>query len=109
MRRVTRALSQSDSMLANDHQSHMQLAKTRLDLGLATGPDIKDLAECIEELGISQRRRAGKRLWREKQLVGHLNSDQMHAMFAEMNLNLKGNEAYGLHFTDLGEYRLCLS
>ena len=86
----------------------MRAAYTRFRLGLATGSDHKDLADFIDQLDSNEHIRAGKRLWKTKQLASHLDANQMAAALADIEAQLPKSHALGYHFTDLDAARVIL-
>eukprot|EP01043_Picozoa_sp_COSAG02_P042922 COSAG02_NODE_3692_length_6376_cov_17.973395_5_plen_917_part_00 len=106
---VNRVLTKtSASSQQHDHTADIKTAYARFRLGLATGSDHKDLADFIDQLDSNTHIRAGKRLWRHKQLVAHLNAEQLAAALAEIEEQLPKSHALGYHFTDLDACRLIL-
>ena len=65
-----------------DTGSQMRFLFNRFQLGLATNTESKDLAEYIvSELMIAnEHARAGSRLWRDKEMVAHLDSTQLSSL-----------------------------
>eukprot|EP01046_Picozoa_sp_COSAG06_P039020 COSAG06_NODE_4562_length_4142_cov_30.248330_1_plen_913_part_10 len=106
---VARAIaSQSDDVTEGKQDALMRAAYTRFRLGLATGSDHLDLVDFIDQLDVNQHVRAGKRLWREKELVSHFSDEQMSAMLSDIEQRLPRSEAIAYHFTDLDAARVIL-
>ena len=93
---------------SGDYNMLMKAAYTRFQLGLATGSDHKDLVDFIDQLDVNQHERAGKRLWRQKQLVAHFSREQMGAMLIEIEEQLPKSQCVGVHFTDMDAARVIL-
>ena len=107
MRKVGRALW-PDELEDDDHIAMMKRMYMRLRLGLATDLDIKMLAEYIGDLDHNEHVRAGKRLWRGKQMVAHLDTAHMSTMLAQIEEQLPKSERLGYHFTDLDAARVIM-
>ena len=69
-----------------DTGSQMRFLFNRFQLGLATNTESKDLAEYIvSELMIdNEHARAGSRLWRDKEMVAHLDSKQLSSLLQRL-------------------------
>eukprot|EP01043_Picozoa_sp_COSAG02_P036679 COSAG02_NODE_2703_length_8201_cov_9.957294_3_plen_134_part_00 len=69
-----------------DTGSQMRFLFNRFQLGLATSTECKDLAEHIaSELMIdNEHARAGSRLWRDKEMVAHLDSKQLSLLLQRL-------------------------
>ena len=60
------------------------------------------LAEFIDELDYdSIYTRAGKKVWRNKQIVSNLTKEQMSDLFDEIKQRLPKSEDIGIHFTGM--------
>eukprot|EP01043_Picozoa_sp_COSAG02_P052433 COSAG02_NODE_5647_length_4153_cov_5.533300_1_plen_1278_part_10 len=106
---VARAIaSQFDNVAEGKQDALMRAAYTRFRLGLATGSDHMDLVDFIDQLDVNQHVRAGKRLWREKELVCHFTADHMSALLRDIEQQLPKSETIAYHFTDLDAARVIL-
>eukprot|EP01045_Picozoa_sp_COSAG04_P022422 COSAG04_NODE_2533_length_3968_cov_2.130783_1_plen_286_part_10 len=106
LRLLKHVLGKTDT--ANGEAS-MEAAYTRFRLGLATDSDHKDLADFVDQLAASNEHiRAGKRLWKSKRLVTHLDTEEMQQTLAEIEEQLPKSDALGYHFTDLDAARVIL-
>ena len=90
-------------------ESQMRNAYKRFRYGLATGSDQKDLDSYLDQLDCDDHERAGKVLWREKQVAAHLSADEMAATLTELTERLPKSETLGFHFTDMDSCRLILN
>eukprot|EP01043_Picozoa_sp_COSAG02_P035269 COSAG02_NODE_2514_length_8624_cov_12.683050_3_plen_1168_part_01 len=75
-------------------------AFNRFRLGLAIGGDTVKLFNHFENLR-GELEPPGLRLWRLKELVTHLEPDQMKAALFELSNRLPKSQALGYHFTDI--------
>ena len=93
----------------NGLETRMRDAYRRFQLGLAAGSDHKDLDDFLDQLVVNDHVKAGKALWRTKQVVAHMSAAEMMATLAEMNEQLPKSETLGYHFTDMDACRLILN
>jgi hypothetical protein len=102
MTSVALALSQDEDAVQDEHGARLLQAHKRQHLGLASPDDMHMLAEFIDELDYdSIYTRAGKKVWRNKQIVSHLTKEQMSDMFDEIKQRLPKSEDIGIHFTGM--------
>jgi hypothetical protein len=101
--------SARDSSSGQLQEGLMLNAWKRFRLGLASGSDHKDLHDYLDILECDDHVKAGKALWRGKQVAAHLSAVEMAAMVDELDDRLPKSETLGYHFTDLDSCRMILS
>ena len=104
------ALRKAKTAAMDSYDTRMKMAYARFRLGLATGSDRTDLVDFIDLLRTSNEHiRAGKWLWKNKQLVTHLDTEEMQQTLAEIEEQLPKSHALGYHFTDLDAAHVILN
>eukprot|EP01043_Picozoa_sp_COSAG02_P050298 COSAG02_NODE_5155_length_4583_cov_2.407449_2_plen_1311_part_00 len=93
--------------LSAQSSAGVDAAFNRFRLGLAIGSDCATLFSHFEQLR-SELEPPGMRLWRNKELVTHLEPDQMKAALSELSNRLPKSQALGYHFTDVDSARTIL-
>lgn len=79
----------------------------RFRLGMAVDSDCVTLYRHFAQLR-SELEPAGKRLWRNKELVAHLEPGQLEVALQELRNKLPKSQNLGFHFTDVDSARLIL-
>eukprot|EP01046_Picozoa_sp_COSAG06_P027300 COSAG06_NODE_2402_length_6947_cov_4.005111_5_plen_1113_part_00 len=104
---VATVVSKVRFALKAQSSSGVDAAFNRFRLGLAIGTDCAALFTHFEQLR-SELEPVGLRLWRNKELVTHLEPDQMKAALSELSNRLPKSQALGYHFTDIDSARMIL-
>eukprot|EP01047_Picozoa_sp_COSAG01_P022312 COSAG01_NODE_1320_length_10740_cov_34.039094_2_plen_1697_part_00 len=87
----------------------VRMAFRRFELGLHSGEDKQLLLDYVEELPTeSEHVRAGRKIWKGKTLVAHLNGEEMANILADMEQKLPKQFSLCYHFTTLTNARRAL-
>eukprot|EP01046_Picozoa_sp_COSAG06_P015371 COSAG06_NODE_982_length_11218_cov_22.274845_1_plen_1477_part_00 len=93
--------------LSAQSSTGVDAAFNRFRLGLAIGGDCATLFSHFEQLR-GELEPPGMRLWRNKELVTHLEPGQLEVALSELGNRLPKSQALGYHFTDIDSARLIL-
>jgi hypothetical protein len=100
-------LSKVKFALTAQSSTGVDAAFNRFRLGLAIGGDCATLFGHFDQLR-GELEPPGMRLWRNKQLVTHLEPGQLQVALSELSNRLPKSQALGYHFTDIDSARLIL-